>query len=183
MANIEHNVASQQNKSVSLDKHDSGNTDFEVAEPMHMTNSGDPTDERPGVNEKKPIIEKHITKIPQSEGSSGGDGSAGTHKENLKEKVKKHLPGHHNSENTNDTQEDAVNFSRQDSGSSDFEVAGFMPMTTQGFESTSETSNKKPRLERQISSIPEKDDDIDGKEEEGMTGKLRRKISHIAQND
>lgn len=165
--------------------------DFEVAQPMHITNSGDPTDERLGVKEKKPVIEKHITRIPQHEesgNSSSNDpkssSSTAAHKENLKDKLKKHLPGHHSSEEPQEQENRAVNFGREDSGSSEFEVAGFMPMTSHGSsDSTSGASKSKPRLERHISSIPDKDDDVDGEEEKGMSGKLRRTISHIAQND
>lgn len=175
MANAQQVDAYQQKKNATLEKQDSGTAeaDFEVAEPMRITNSGDPTDERPGVEEKKPVIEKHIANVDE-------DGSGGT-KEHIKEKVKKHLPGHQSSGAASDTQEEApINYSREDSGSLGAEVSGNM----QGSLSpSSETPSKMPRLERHISSIPEKDDDADGEEEEGMSGKLRRTISHIAQKD
>lgn len=170
-------------------------TEFEVAPTMHMDNSRDPVEARPGIDEKKPVIEKHITNIPQHDpaaslssssndyDSTAKDQSHGAHKENLKDKIKKHLPGHHGSDGTVEPERHDVDLKKQDSGTSDFEVAGFMPMTSHdSSESASGASNRKPRLERHISSIP--DDDLSGEEENGgMSSKLRRKISHIAQND
>jgi len=156
-------------------------TDFEVAPTMHLANSRDPIDERPGVDDKKPVLEKHITNIPQHD-HAADTSSHGAHKENIKDKIKKHLPGHHSSEASNEPEKYTADLNKQDSGSSDFEVAGFMPMTTQSSsDSASRTSDRKPRLERHISSIP--DDDLSGEEDNGMSGKLRRTISHIAQDD
>lgn len=163
-------------------------TEFEVAPTMHVSDSRDPLEQRPAIDDKKPIIEKHITEIPQEDDTKGVHQSSnihdpsqnGAHKENLKDKLKKHLPGHHGSEVSAEHDNKTVDLEKHDSGTSEFEVAGFMPMTTSD---SPDSASKRPNLERHISSIPENDNDVDGEEEKGMSGKLRRTISHIAQKD
>lgn len=165
--------------------------DFEISQPMHITNSGDPTDERPGIADRQTVIEKHITEIPNDEDETSSNYN--THGENPKAKIKKHLPGHHSTETTNEHHQkksaiDSSTTVQQNSHqSSGLEIAGLMPMTMQNsssststFSSASSSTKNKPRLERHISRIPDDDNELEGEGKEGMGEKLRRKISNVA---
>jgi hypothetical protein len=154
----------------SLEKHDSGHAenepeDFEVASPMAITHSGDPLSTRPSVNEKKPILDRHISRIPadgveELEASDEQHADVADEKDGSKpsivERVKaKLLPNHHRSDGEDDVPPSTSFQHGISSSSSDVEVVGVMPSTNRGKSGSPESPLRKPGLERHITAIPE----------------------------
>jgi hypothetical protein len=152
---------------------------FEVASPMTLTNSGDALGDRPSVQDKKPILERHISSVPSEGEGEYDESSLGDKDESVNEqegndrseglisKLKRKLPGKkkHAGETGTDDQSDLSSAKPHQKSSpaarvtstGDAEVVGVIPSTTRANsgESFSSDRSRSKEVEKEIEKIPE----------------------------